>query len=110
MYPSLPVELVVENGAREEAGKDVVVTGAETKQKQNKTKSKMRNEIQIVIHLYGRAATWMTISKNLCFVSWHRLFYICYHPWVVCFAKGWVTLTIPILVYISMNLFEILTN
>lgn len=37
MYPSLPVELVVENGAREEAGKDVVVTGAETKQKQNKT-------------------------------------------------------------------------
>lgn len=51
IYPSLPVELVVENGAREEAGKDVVVTGAETKQKQNKTKPKMRNEIQIVIHL-----------------------------------------------------------
>lgn len=34
MYPSLPVELVVENGVREEAGKDVVVTVAETKQKQ----------------------------------------------------------------------------
>lgn len=49
IYTSLPVELVVENGAREEAGKDVVVTGAETKQKQKKPK--MRNEIQIVIHL-----------------------------------------------------------
>lgn len=34
VYPSLPVELVVENGTREEAGKDVVVTGAEIKQKQ----------------------------------------------------------------------------
>lgn len=37
MYPSLPVELVVENGVREEAGKDVVVTVAETKQKTKKT-------------------------------------------------------------------------
>lgn len=34
MHPSLPVELVVGDGAREEAGKDVVVIGVETKQKQ----------------------------------------------------------------------------